>query len=113
MHLVKNNKAEVDYILSADPALKAEIEYDMKMFLRETKAKEVAQSKAIQDINDAEVNANIDGGSVYRSGGKMTSSGKKRLSLTFNRLSLVDSSRRKSTKCRFASVVTWFGWSWF
>merc|ERR1712139_19016 len=96
MHLMKANKAEVDYILSADPALKAEIEYDMKMFLRETKAKEVAQSKAIQDINDADVNATVNGGSAHRSGGRRSDSGKKRLSLSFNGLSLVESSRRKS-----------------
>ena len=96
MHLMKNNKAEVDYILSADPALKAEIEYDMKMFLRDTKAKEVAQSKAIQDINDADSNVRIDGGSAHRSDGRSVDSGKRRLSLNFNRLSLVDSRRRKS-----------------
>ena len=35
MFLVKNNKSEVDTILSSDPVLRGEIDYDMKTFAKE------------------------------------------------------------------------------
>ena len=49
MFLLKNNKQEVDLVLSSDPVLKAEIEYDMKTYQRKNIK---ANNKNISDIGN-------------------------------------------------------------
>ena len=85
MHLVKTSKAEVDVILSTDPALKAEIEYDMKMFVREKQAREV--NRSMRDLVNTESKSRANQS-------RRTNEKLQRHSLS--RLSLVDSCRRAS-----------------
>jgi hypothetical protein len=52
IYLVKSNKQEVDTMLSSDPTLKAEIEYDLKNYMREKAAKQA--QKVVRDITASE-----------------------------------------------------------
>ena len=63
VHLVKNNRNEVNQVLSADPTLKAEVEYDLKIFEKakeEKAAKKVAQAVVEDAAAEFNVSMNFD-----------------------------------------------------
>lgn len=63
VHLIKNNRNEVNQVLSADPTLKAEVEYDLKIFEKakeEKAARKVAQAVVEDAAADFNVSMNFD-----------------------------------------------------
>lgn len=77
IYLVKSNKQEVDTMLSSDPALKAEIEYDLKNYMREKAAKQA--QKTVHNITASE----------HKRRQSLTDSGQRRKSIGTPKMSAV------------------------